>query len=417
MRCNPIESCSRTPFCSLSVTHHPRRVFFIYYVSAPGPHDHFPGNLHQSFSISFFRMSSVPYSEMGLSLATPFWKVSHIPPTPPTSPQRLPKILKRQASRFRMPRILKRTPTVESSRCLTEEVALYDYGSVSSAGRCPKHEEAVLTSSRITDEIQQPLAPVVSVLPMINVQEESPSRIKSKRLRKMPKSYRDLKATGPNDQICSELLTPSLKMPRLLPSPLPSEVDNNHNGYFAFRNPKEVGSTRSTRVETSYEFEGIVAGYCEDIFHERAPQFRSPAVVEHERQRRPATTPPKQQLGSFTPNSMRTPPTSNMSATLRSPKRERSNSLSSEATWLSKTYSNQDLSTCFGQLERIKTNETRLAEKSRRRCQLVQGPNDDWSTSCPWVRTAVSNSEACSYLGFANHELVLRYRHQAWESE
>ena len=348
---------------------------------------------------------------MGLSLATPFRKVPHFPPTPPTSPQGFPRILKRQASRFRMPRILKKNRTVESSRRPVEEAALHNDGSTSGEGKCSKHEEAVLASSRNTDEAQQSLAPVPPVPPTINVLEESLSRPKSKRLRKMPKSYRDLKATESNDQARSELLKPSLKIPELLPSPLPPEGDDNHNGYFAFRNPREVESTQTTFVEPSYEFEGIVAGYCGDILHERTPHFRSPLVVELERQRRPATTPPKQQVDSYTSSCMRTPPTSNMSATLRSPKRERSASLSSEATWLSKSYSSQDLSNCFGQLERIKTNETRLAEKSRRCCQLVQGPIDDWPTSCPGVRRAVSYSEALLYLGLADHQLVLCYSH------
>ncbi|ERF71909.1 hypothetical protein EPUS_08225 [Endocarpon pusillum Z07020] len=257
------------------------------------------------------------------------------------------------------------------------------------AEKCPEHEEAILASSRTTDEIQQPFAPVPPGPPMINVQEELLSRPKSKELRRMPQSYRDLKAAGSKDQVCSELLKPSLKTPELLPSPLPSEGDDNYNGCFAFRNPKEAGPNPTTFVESSYEFEGIVMGYCEDNFRERASRFRSPLVGGLERQRCPATTPPKQPVDSYTSIFMRTPPTSNMSATLRSPKRERSASLSSEATWLSKSYSSQDSSTCFGQLERIKTSETRLAEKSRRCCQIVPGPIDDWpTTSCPGVRKA-----------------------------
>ncbi|KAF7508900.1 hypothetical protein GJ744_008609 [Endocarpon pusillum] len=325
---------------------------------------------------------------MGLSLATPFRKLSHFPPSPPTSPQGFPKILKRQASRFRMLKILKRTSTVESCRRPVAETALYTDGSFPSAEKCSEHEEANLASSRTTDEIQQPFAPVPPVPPMINVQEESLSRPKSQGLRRMPQSYRDLKASGPKDQVCSELLKPSLKTPELLPSPLPSEGDDNYNGCFAFRNPRPAESTPTSFVESSYEFEGIVMGYCEENFRERAPHFRSPFVVELERQRCPATTPPKQPVDSDTSSFMRTPPTSNMSAPLRSPKRERSASLSSEATWLSKSYSSHDSSTCFGQLERIKTSETRLAEKSRRCCQIVQGPIDDWPTSCPGVRKA-----------------------------
>lgn len=348
---------------------------------------------------------------MGLSLATPFRKLSHFPPSPPTSPQGFPKILKRQASRFRMPRFLTRTSTVEPSRHPVAETALHTDGSFPSAEKCSEHEEAVLASSRTTDETQQPFAPVPPLPPMIPVQQDSLSRPKSKGLRRMPQSYRDLKASGSQDQVCSELPKQSLKIPELLPSPLPSEGDDNYNGCFAFRNPREAESTPTNFVETSYEFESIVMGYCEDNFRERAPHFRSPSVVELERQRRPATTPPKQPVDSYTSSFMRTPPTSNMSATLRSPKGERSASLSSEATWLSKSYSSQDSPTCSGQLERIKTNETRLAEKSRRCCQLVQGPIDDWPTACPGVRKAVSYPEALLDLGLANHQLVLCYSH------
>ena len=125
---------------------------------------------------------------------------------------------------------------------------------------------------------------------------------------------------------------------------------------FNFQNP------RSMTTGSTYEDENIVASYCDD-----ASEWCEDAV-EKFAMSSPGSPPSKcsPKLASPDANSTK----------LRSPKRDRSSSLSSEATWLSRSFTTQDPSQCLGQLQAINMNEKRLAEKSRRCCHVVEGPTD-----------------------------------------
>ncbi len=335
-------------------------------------------------------MSSIQHSEMGLSLMTPFRAPSHALPTPPSSPQALSKSLKRQASRFRLTHLLKRTQPVDSAACAPTETILRTECSSSRGFKCSEQLEPSISEFRRIHEIKQPFPLVLPITPTSTAKEESLTRTTSRKLRKMPKCYRNLRAHMCDNQLSSHPPKPLVKTPALLPSPLPSDSEEGHsrNGYFTFQKPRVPRNTHAKSAETSYDYQDIVAGYCEDVFEENSRDSESTRVIAADRGRIPPS-PSQQQDNTHTSAVTRTAPTSNMSAALRSPKRDRSSSLSSEATWLSKSFSNQDHSTFIGQLESIKMNEKRLAEKSRRCCHLVQGPHDDLPAFWTGERKAV----------------------------
>ena len=342
-------------------------------------------------------MAVTQQSEMGPSLMKPCPKATHSLPTPPNSPSPLPKGLRRQASRFRLPKILRRAQTVESKLAVTDRKPSHNTFSSLDDQEYSKEDKTGPTPCRPIPAAEHANPPTSSLAQTCISTEESLVRDTSRKLRKMPKSCRDLRAYMHDSQSRSQLSKLPAKAPSLLPSPLTSGGvgSPNHNGCFVFQNPKELGLARV--AEPSYEYQGIVAGYYEDVFLDNGhgldgTSLRSP----HQRQN--PTTPPQRQEIPHTSAIVRIPPTSNMSATLRSPKRDRSSSLSSEAMWLSKSFASPDPVASFGQLERIKMNEKRLAEKSRRCCQVVQGPTDDMSN--PWIgergeRKAVSENKAC----------------------
>lgn len=368
-------------------------------------------------------MSSDQHSEMGLSFPTPFRKPPHDLPTPPNSPQEVQKELKRQVSRFRLPKILKRNQPVNLTASEATETNAGSGSSSSRALKCSNKIDPGLPTPRTLDPMEQPLPLVAPVASTSTAKDESLSRHTSRKLRKMPASYRDLRAYKSDNQINSQPTKPVIKVPALLPSPLPSDTEDGQSrrAHFAFQNPREHGSSgveadEANATETSYEYENIVAGYCEDVFDEnRTGSESAPAMIVDNEWSLP--DPLQQRESTDTPAASRTPPTSNMSATLRSPKMDRSSSLSSEATWLSKSFARPDHSTCIGQLERIQMNEKRPAEKSRRCCHVVQGPNDDLSASWTGERKAVRYSETHLQHGIAKQTLVLCYCHQAGQSK
>lgn len=335
-------------------------------------------------------MASIQQAEMGLSFTRPCLKATHNLPTPPSSPRIPPKALKRQASRFRLPKILRRAQTVDPNPADADRKILHTTFSSLEHREYAKQERLNTAPCRPIHAIEQALPLFLPVAQMCTSKDESLTRTTSRKLRKMPKSHGDLKAYKYDMQPSSQPPKLPVKSPTLLPSPLPSdgEGSQDHNCYVAFRNPKELRHTQVIPAETSYEYEGIVAGYCEDVFQETSRCSEGTSAVRSYQKRSPATPPRKQEI-THTSAVERTPPTSNMSATLRSPKRDRSSSLSSEALWLSKSFAVQDPAACVGQLERIKMNEKRLAEKSRRCCHLVQGPSDDLPASWIGERKAV----------------------------
>jgi hypothetical protein len=364
-------------------------------------------------------MSSLEHSEIGLSFTTPFRTASHNLPTPPTSPPSLPKTLKRQTSRFRLPKILKRTRTSDSTRSAATETILRSDSNPSPGQQCSKYPEPSISASRTFHEMKKPFPLLLPFAPrpIPTAKDESLVGTTSRKLRKMPKNYRDLRAQKSDNQISLQPTKPDMRTPTLLPSPLPSDSEESHGSteYFAFWNPRKLGNTEVKPAETSYDYDDIVAGYCEDVFEEDGRSAGSTPAVAAGRKLRPAIPPQPQE--SITSAATRTTPTSNMSATLRSPKRDRSSSLSSEATWLSKTFATKDYSNCIGQLERIQMNERRLADKSRRCCHLVQGPNDDLPATRTGKGKAVSYPETNQHQRIANHIPVLRYCHQARKSK
>jgi hypothetical protein len=364
-------------------------------------------------------MSSLDHSEMGLSFATPLRTASHNLPTPPTSPQSLPKTLKRQVSRFRLPKILKRTQTSDSTKSAATEKILHNDSNSSQGQQYANYLRPGISTSRTFHEMKHPFPLILPIAPtpIPTAKDESLVRTTSRKLRKMPKSYRNLRTQKSDNQISLQPTRPDMRAPNLLPSPLPSDSEESHGSteYFAFRDPRRLADSQVRPAESSYEYDDIVAGYCEDVFEEDGRSAGSTFAAVAGKKSGPAT--PPQQQGSTTSATTRATPTSNMSATLRSPERDRSSSLSSEATWLSKSFATQDHSSCIRQLERIQMNEKRLVEKSRRCCHLVQGPNDDLPTSRTGERKAVSAFETHQHQHTANHSLVLRYCHQAWKSK
>lgn len=346
-------------------------------------------------------MAPHQHFEMGLSFPAPFRKAPHTLPTPPTSPQAPPKTLKRLPSRFRLPRLLKKISPVELTATTATEVTSR---SVSSSFQVPEGikqmELAAPTGHALHVLMQRPLL-ALPTAPALDVEYESLTKTPSRKLRKMTKSYRNLRSPKSDHQLISEPIKSNATAPALLPSPLLSDGGEDwcrRNAHLAYRVPQEAESTRPGPAETSYDYENIVAGYCENVFGEsRRTEASSTVAVD-----RPSglATPSHHHEDIQTSPSIRTPPTSNMSATLRSPQRDRSSSLSSEATWLSKSFANQHHSISIGQLERIQMNEKRLAEKSRRCCHLVQAPNEDMPGSWTGERMAVSFPEQATSRGF-----------------
>jgi hypothetical protein len=351
-------------------------------------------------------MSSIQHSEMGLS----FWKASHAPLTPPTSPKAPPRGLKRQTSWFRLPKILNRMRPVDSNISSAAGTIAPSDPSDFIALNSPKEDESSLEPFRT----KQPLPSVMPAVPKSSGTAEGMTETTSKKLRKMPKSHHNLRQYKFDNQLSSQQSVPPIRVPALLPSPLPSdtEEDQCRKAYFAFQNPREPAAAHVKAAESSYECEGIVAGYCEDVFEGGSRDPEGTSAIAAERKRGPHS-PPRLLITTDVPAARRTPATSNMSATLRSPKRERSSSLSSEATWLSKSFASPDRLTCLGQLERIKMNEKRLAEKSRRCCHLIQGPSDDVPASWIGERKAVGVNKARLCRLKANHAPVVCYCHQA----
>jgi hypothetical protein len=339
-------------------------------------------------------MAVTQQSEMGPSLMRPCPKATHSLPTPPNSPSPLPKGLRRQASRFRLPKILRRAQTVEPILAVTDKEPFHNTFTSLDDQENSKLDKIDPTSCRPITAIERANPPPSVVSQICISKEELLEKNASRKLRKMPKSCRDLRACTYDSQARSQLPKLPAKIPSLLPSPLTSGGvgSPNYNGCFAFQNPKVPGLAKV--AETSYEYQGIVAGYCEDVFQDNSRGFECTSTRSPP-QKQNRSTPPQPQEITHKAAIGRTPPTSNMSATLRSPKRDRSSSLSSEAMWLSKSFASPDPVATVGQLERIKMNEKRLAEKSRRCCQVVQGPTDD--LIMPWIGEgkAVSEIKAC----------------------
>jgi hypothetical protein len=351
-------------------------------------------------------MAFTHQSEMGLSLMRQCPKATHSLPTPPSSPQLLSKGVKRQTSRFRLPKILRRTQTLESIITTANRKVLHNTFSSLEDQEYSKQDNIGTTFCRPIPVTEQAVAFPSPVVQSRTSKQESLTRNTSGKLRKMPKSCRDLKAHTYDKQPSSQPQKLLPKTPRLLPSPLHWDDvgSQNYNVRFAFQNSKEL--RQAIVAEPSYEYQGIIAGYCEDVFQESSRGSECTSTGRSH-QTQSLVTPPQRQEITHTSGIVQTPPTSNMSATLRSPKRDRSSSLSSEAMWLSKSFAYQDPLASAGQLEKIKMNEKRLAEKSRRCCQLVQGPTDDLGV--PWLgeRKAVSYPEACRQRLIANHVLAL----------
>jgi hypothetical protein len=350
-----------------------------------------------------FQMSSIKHSEldMGLFFPTTF-KKSHNLPTPPISPVAHP--LKRQASRFRLPKLLKRSQTVDNVASVDRNAPWYNHKS-SERSKCLKQDESTSGRCLVSREAEKPLPPVLPAIPTSRPMDVSLTRTTSKKLKKMPKSYQNLRAYKSENELSVFTVKPAANPPTLLPSPLlsDSETAQNVDAFCAFRNPRGLKAVETQPTEGSCGYEDIVSGYCEDVFQ---ASRRQPENNSNE-----ASTP-------VTSSDVRPPATSNMSAALRSPKRDRSSSLSSEAIWLSKSFAHQDYSTCAGQLEKISMNEKSLAEKSRRCCHLVQGPNFDLPRSWTGERKAVGHlTSGVWFCNVADLDLVICYCHQARESE
>lgn len=340
-------------------------------------------------------MSSTKQPEMGVSLTTSFHKPSHAPPTPPLSPQTHGKELKRQTSRFRLPKILRRAHTSDSVSTAAPAAIQPSSSTVSTFSKCSTQDDPSDRAYPGVYGTKQPIPGPMPVVQMSVAKDDSLTRTMSKKLRKMPKSYQNLRAFKSDIQPNSELTKTSIRVPALLPSPLPSDEEGrSREGFCAFQNPRGAVATKANDVQPSYEDEGIVAGYCEDVFEDNIRSFGITSAVPRGRKQNSAV-PSEPQESPHDSGDIRTPPKSNMSATLRSPKRDRSSSLSSEATWLSPSFARQDTSICMSQLERIQMNEKRLAEKARRCCHLVEGPEVDLPASWSGERKAVSPSETC----------------------
>jgi hypothetical protein len=332
----------------------------------------------------------------------PFRKASHTP-SPPCSPQPASKGLKRQVSRFHLPKILKRSQNLDSVPPLAHKAIQISQSGSCGPSKGSKHDDPSLPSFRKFGQMTQPPPLTLPVLSMPPSNNELLARTASRKLRKMPKSYSNLRAIRSDNQLASQLTAQLAKVPALLPSPLPSDGEEieDCSAQFAFRTPIALQDPRPKPAEASYEYEDIVAGYCEDVFEVSSPESdRCLAVFTHQNGSQQANTAEQETAPSSAVT--RTPPTSNMSAVLRSPKRDRSSSMSSEATWLSKRFAHSDHKTCIGQLETMKMNEKRLAEKSRRCCHLVQGPNDDLPSSWTGERKAVSRPEALLFITIAD---------------
>lgn len=352
---------------------------------------------HQYFSIFSLHMPSIHHIEMGFSLPVQFRKAIHTLPTPPTSPQDPQKALKRQASRFRLPKLLRRSQpenliTTEPTKAICQIKS-----SSSEVTYRAEKDERDFPSFRLPHEMERPLRPLVPAIPTLATGDGPLTGTLSRTLRKMPRSYHNLRVCNYENQFSSEPPKLPGNIPALLPSPLPSDREENQGGgtCFTFGNPVTREARHDTPTEVSYEYQNIVAAYCEDDFNEDVLACENTVVPAAERSRSPSTPVRQQDMHDWSA-AARTPPTSNMSAILRSPKRDRSNSLSSEATWLSKSFAHEDHSPCMGQLERIKMNENSLAEKSRRCCHLVQGPTDDLLASWTGERKAVSKPQQIS---------------------
>ena len=341
-------------------------------------------------------MSSLQHPDMGLWFATPIGKASHTLPTPPSSPRALPNILRRQASRFRLPKILRKTQIVDTTRPAAEGPMFHSDSSSLEGRTCLEHFVPNTLPQNAVPEMNQRSPPVPPDAPISTANGDSLARTTSRRLRKMAKSYGNLRVKSGDNQLILQPPKPVMKTPTLLPSPLPSDNEEGRalDGYFPFRHPREPGHTQITPAETSYECDSIVAAYCQGAFGDGGRASESVSAVSIDSELSPLT-PPRQQANIHSSIDTRTPPTSNMSATLRSPKKDRSSSLSSEATWLSKSFASQNPSSCIGQLETITMNEKRLAEKSRRCCHLVQGPHDGLPASWTGERKAVSYPAPC----------------------
>ena len=132
-------------------------------------------------------MSSVQHSEMGFSLPGQFRKARHALPTPPDSPPAPPKSLKRQASRFCLPKILTRSqPTKMAGAEATKEVLQSKSCDFMEMNRAEQAETS-MAAGRHLHELKQPLPFVLPLAPTSTVHDEALSRTKSKRLRKTPK--------------------------------------------------------------------------------------------------------------------------------------------------------------------------------------------------------------------------------------
>lgn len=318
-----------------------------------------------------------PHPEMGLNFTMPLLKVSHTLLTPPDSPQGLSKASKRHPSRFRLPKILRRTRTVDLINPLRVSAGLHKPPNRSTTHECSKQEEPNVTTSPALPETTLPLSLILPVGSRPRLTDGSLIRIASRRLRRMPKSHHDLRASKSDNQLSLLPMSPDMKVAALLPSPLFSGPDGGQarNECFTFQDLMGQGGADAN------DYEEIIADYCEDVFGKDRHASKSVSAINAPECGNQSASPKRQPHGQLFAVSQ-TSPVSKISVNLRSPKRERSSSLSSEATWLSKSFADQDYSTCMGQVERIKVNERRLTEKSRRCCHLVQGPSDDLAD--PW---------------------------------
>lgn len=318
----------------------------------------------------------------------PFRKASHTLPTPPDSPQALPMRLKRQPSRFRLPKILRRTQTVDIINHSVVAASLQRTSGTSVAKGFSVQGEPNIFPSPAVPKTPHLVPRISTVRQEPGGWNESMTRKSPRKLRRMPQSYHDLRPCKSDNQLCRRPSSTEMKAPALLPSPLLSDFEDGiaRHGYLALNNH------RSQEDEEAIDYDDIVSGYCEDVFGGDCCRPESTSAVTAP-QSGTQTALPEQIPRGPSPAFSGTSPGSNISASLRSPKRDRS-SLSSEATWLSKSFGHQTYSRCMGQVERIQTNEKRLVEKSRRCCHLVEGPIDNSWTG---ERNAVSSSLTHAY--------------------
>lgn len=229
----------------------------------------------------------------------------------------------------------------------------------------------------------------------------------SKKLIRTAKSHGNLTDTSDCDQYnLHQCLSPNNVGPMLLPSPLPGSTGTaaQLNSSFSSQTLQHPYTRTPVSVQNGCVYDEIVAGYNSECLTTAQKDQSSVGATPVA-----ATTTPCQQVQrklASAPEHRRikvddhreSPATSPTSPLLRSPERERSRSLSSEATWMSKSFTHQSYSTFVGQLESIRLNERRLQETPRRWCHVFESVDDEPADVSPNGKTAVSIGYHCTSL-------------------